>query len=304
MSAITSFPSWVIPPKIKPLNPSSESFKDPVTLPHTLFTECVSFLSATDLQTAGCVSPAWKNGLDWLNPISECWAQACKNQGDLILTEVIQEAIKWYSSDELTDESLPQHLVLLVANYVEQVDYKNQAMFLKGTLRLVPTCWDVRCYPDPGSFIRVLTNWGRSHAEPCVHISIESKESIEEARRANKQAVSQEEMRGRSWQDGYSRLPGGEFPGIIPLRFLLNKDGQEKTNRDVVKLEFKGQKIVLQCFMRAHGLNKDYRHFPDFRSALQHQISCALSNRLITDEQINEARHAAQTEKLEYIKGE
>jgi len=83
------------------------------------------------------------------------------------------------------------------------------------------------------------------YKEPTIKIYAFSEESIKECRSLHGRCSNKGLQ--RSWHDRFSKIPGGNFPQVLPLRIFKDKDGACKGNGDEVQLIFKKQLVILTC---------------------------------------------------------
>lgn len=172
----------------------------------------------------------------------------------------------------------------------QPINFKLQACSLQGEVYCIFT--DIFSRKKGANELYPVHNWGNTHAEPYVKVAVRNEGSRRECRTLHTGPNGCESGAWMGcWQDSYSRLPN-KFPGELPLRLFINKNGSYKNNGEKVLLRFGNKFVALTCiFKHNHNLPRA----TNFAECLSARVQVSIGNHFITLASVSLAREEAMS---------
>jgi hypothetical protein len=171
----------------------------------------------------------------------------------------------------------------LIAEY-GQFGHKDEVRGLLASIKLGQSVYiDKYAKNETPNTRRTLDRWGNDQTEAFVQINITSFCQ-------SKPRSLQEFYTGRCW---HRDPPNGveALPNEVPLRLFINRDGSYKKNGDLIKIQYKGQRLILKCVYKPE--HRDDTFYPTLGENLAKRVSVSLTLKLISPELVAGAQATA-----------
>lgn len=239
------------------------------TLQKNTLLEVLTYLDPIRVALCERTCRSWKNAIGDSN--QTVWKKLCNNEKIPIVSseafaKQLAEFIGAYPSD--SGGFTPQ-ILRCIADYA--LNYKDLAP-LRANIRPYPLTWYI--YDSPkGSWQFRYCRWGNELAEPAITVTLSY------------------ERKGKDRYDDDFPAILADFPGNVPLRLFMDKEGNYKRKGDEIRVIFQGRRIILKC---KHDLEFcDQRPVRSLTKALSERVRISLSRRFMTGESLQFSKDLA-----------
>ncbi|MFI5334991.1 MAG: F-box protein [Chlamydiales bacterium] len=227
------------------------------SLPTDALFHVLSFLEPAQVTRVERTCLVWKRVIDAEG--QPLWKEFCSSQNISIIT-----------ADDLSQTALGSHsagsgifsngILHCIAQYVNETNYKKQAAFPRANLE----------FYSQTMYIGNMT-LGAFANEPFVSMSLTSR------------------LRRRD------PLPAAlsKFPMNLPLRLLMDKEGNYKNEGDEVRVIFNERRCILTCKHARHF--SDQREITSWKMSLDERVRISMNNRMISLQDVARAKELAKT---------
>ena len=235
------------------------------SLPEVLLLHTLSFLEPQDVALTERTCRAWKKSIG--SEKQTLWKEICRRDQIPAEKATSEELAKTnLGSHKYGDWSFTQPLLGCIAAYA--VSYKEHASFLRANLLF----YGQTMYLDDRSRLgRVFENchWGDLD-EPFANMNL-----------------------GSLAEDRPLHPALEEFPRFVPLRLLMDREGNYKKEGDQVRVIFKTQRLILTCKHCLHF--SDHRPVESWEESITERVRISLSCRFISQRSLRVAQELAKT---------